>query len=566
MRKYFAIFLSVCVLVSLVALTGCSLWGYDDDDDVVAPTGVPFNFKGNLGGVDPSVRAAITISGANLKAFVYGVTNGAEAQVAGPFDIEPSDGSYTCAFNANPGYFLIVIKSEDADKANFRMERTLGNCTAEKNTLDSLVVDKTTTAVALFIKERGYEDDPQAEAYDQTVIEALPGFAATVTAIENAVASEDGAINIAATGVEVSSTTATINIGKSQTFTAEVVPVTATEKPAIVWSITKGANLITLNTSTGVVTGVAEGDAEITATAGAFSKTIAITVKRVAATAITITGGTTKTIANGSSVTLAATLTPADSTDTIAWSVKSGAEFVDVDPKTGKVTAKAIGNAVVTATAGTVTVDVAVTVEAVIVPVSTVTIGGKVASINVGQTANLTVAVAPEDASNKAVTWTLSSGGDTKIELTKTGDFTATIKGLAVTTSAVTVTATADGKTDSFTVSVNAAEVAPISLSGSVTTGTTTGMQIKITGISAADETALEANTNIKVTLSAGGTPYDLTVDSTISPLVAGVVMKANTLNLATFDSFNSLLFNENLPAGYAISVTQGGVEVATNN
>jgi hypothetical protein len=81
-----------------------------------------------------------------------------------------------------------------------------------------------------------------------------------------------------------------------------------------------------------------------------------------------------------------------------------------------------------------------------------------------------------------------------------------------------------------------------------------------------AQETALESNTTLKVTLPAGGTNYDFTVDKTISELVPGVkvIMKVNTTNLATFDSFNSLTFSEVLPTGTAVSVTQGGTEVAT--
>ena len=69
------------------------------------------------------------------------------------------------------------------------------------------------------------------------------------------------------------------------------------------------------------------------------------------------------TLTAGDSDTLTATVTPADSTDTVVWS-SDKPEVATVDPATGKVTAVAPGEAIITATAGTKTATCTVKVEA----------------------------------------------------------------------------------------------------------------------------------------------------------------------------------------------------------
>ena len=89
--------------------------------------------------------------------------------------------------------------------------------------------------------------------------------------------------------------------------------------------------------------------------------TITITGASKPATGITL-NKTALTLTAGKSETLTATVTPADTTDTVSWSSNKGA-VATVD-STGKVTAKAPGTATITATAGTKTATCTVTVEA----------------------------------------------------------------------------------------------------------------------------------------------------------------------------------------------------------
>ena len=72
------------------------------------------------------------------------------------------------------------------------------------------------------------------------------------------------------------------------------------------------------------------------------------------ATGITLNKSELTRTAGNSDTSLTATVTPADSTDTVVWSTNKPA-VATVDPATGKVTAVAPGEAIITATAGTKT-------------------------------------------------------------------------------------------------------------------------------------------------------------------------------------------------------------------
>lgn len=90
------------------------------------------------------------------------------------------------------------------------------------------------------------------------------------------------------------------------------------------------------------------------------SATIRVTAAPVAATGISL-NKTATTIYTGSNETLIATVTPANSTDTVVWT-SSNPDVATVD-NTGKVTAVAEGSATITATAGTKSATCAVKVE-----------------------------------------------------------------------------------------------------------------------------------------------------------------------------------------------------------
>lgn len=83
------------------------------------------------------------------------------------------------------------------------------------------------------------------------------------------------AANVAATGVSVAPTTATVAVGATTTLAATKAPTNASG--TVVWS-SSDTSVATVDQS-GVVTGVADGTATITATLGSFTATSTVTVE-----------------------------------------------------------------------------------------------------------------------------------------------------------------------------------------------------------------------------------------------------------------------------------------------
>ena len=167
------------------------------------------------------------------------------------------------------------------------------------------------------------------------------------------------------TGVTVSPTTLTLEVGKTSTLTATVTPSNATDK-TVTWK-SSNTSVATVS-SAGVVTGVAAGTATITATTqdGGKTATCAVTVKAatIPVTGVTVSP-TTLTLEKGKTKTLTATVTPSNATNqTVTWS--SSNTSVATVSSAGVVTAKAVGNATITVTTqdGGKTATCAVTVTA----------------------------------------------------------------------------------------------------------------------------------------------------------------------------------------------------------
>ena len=170
-------------------------------------------------------------------------------------------------------------------------------------------------------------------------------------------------------------------------------------------------------------------------------------------TVVDVTGVTlsdsTATITAGQTKTLTATVAPDNATDkTVSWSSSDEAVATVED---GVVTAVAAGTATITVTTtdGGFTATCAVTVEAATVAVTGVTVSPKTDTIAVSDTITLTATVAPDNATNKAVTW--SSSDDAIATVTDAG----VVEGKSAGTATITVT-TADGNfTDTAAITVS---------------------------------------------------------------------------------------------------------------
>lgn len=169
-------------------------------------------------------------------------------------------------------------------------------------------------------------------------------------------------LNIVVTGISISATETTLEIGETATLVATVEPADATDA-TVTWSSSDEA--VATVSAEGVVTAVAEGTATITAACGDFKAECVVTVLAHAPiVAETVTLDKTELeLKAGESATLVATVLPEDAEDkTIVWS--SSDEAVAAVSAEGVVTAVAEGTATITAACGGVKAECVVTVTA----------------------------------------------------------------------------------------------------------------------------------------------------------------------------------------------------------
>ena len=134
--------------------------------------------------------------------------------------------------------------------------------------------------------------------------------------------------------------------GEQKSISAKVLPDNATNKELVYSSSDTG--VASVNSSTGMVSGVSKGIATITAkAANGISATYTVTVK-VPATNL-ILNKTELEMTKGKTEKLTATLSPTDSDDSVTWS-SSNNNIASVDSY-GNVTAKGVGKVTITAKA-----------------------------------------------------------------------------------------------------------------------------------------------------------------------------------------------------------------------
>jgi uncharacterized protein YjdB len=258
-------------------------------------------------------------------------------------------------------------------------------------------------------------------------------------------------------------TTITTNKGTLQLSTT-VLPSDATNK-AVTWSVANGTGQATISSS-GLVT--AQGNGTVTARATANDGSgvygtlvITITNQAVLVTSITVTGAggaTTITTDNGT-LQLSAAILPSNATNkTVAWSITSGSTLASINASTGLVTAIDNGTVTVRATAndgsgiyGTFTI----TISNQVVTVTGITVtgaGGATTITTDNGTLQLSAAILPSNATNKSVTWSITSGSSLASINASTGLVAAIDNG------AVTVRATANdgsGVYGTFTITIS---------------------------------------------------------------------------------------------------------------
>lgn len=157
------------------------------------------------------------------------------------------------------------------------------------------------------------------------------------------------AANKPVTGVKITATNLTVGVGKTITLTAAAEPADATNKN-VTWT-SKDTSIATINSTTGVVTGVKAGTATIVATTvdGGKTATCNVTVTgTVPVTGVSL-NYSTRTISVGETFRLTPTIAPSNATNKEVTWVSSAAAYATVD-SSGNVKGIKAGTAVITVT------------------------------------------------------------------------------------------------------------------------------------------------------------------------------------------------------------------------
>lgn len=156
--------------------------------------------------------------------------------------------------------------------------------------------------------------------------------------------SSDG--QVALTDISLNKSTTSLKVGEKETLKATITPSYATNAD-IIWSSTNSG---IASVTDGVVTGVSDGVATITASAGGKSASCEVTVRDGKAKTISVSPGT-KTVNLNKQVQFYATVGPEDTDDkTVTWS-STEPSVATIDSQTGLATSRKEGTTTIVATA-----------------------------------------------------------------------------------------------------------------------------------------------------------------------------------------------------------------------
>ncbi|QNO16540.1 Ig-like domain-containing protein [Alkalicella caledoniensis] len=250
---------------------------------------------------------------------------------------------------------------------------------------------------------------------------------------------------ITATGVTLSKSSLSLDVGQSERLTATVTPANATNKN-INWR-SSNTNVATVD-SNGNVKAVGPGSANISATTQSGNKVATASVNVTArVTGVSIQGNSTILINTSNNLT--ANITPSNANNKkVTWS-SSDTSVATVD-NNGRVTGVKAGEATITVITeeGNRTATMKVKVVTTL-PVEGISVANSEVSIVVGEVNKNTVEFKPDNASNKGLSFESS---DTSIVIV---DAEGNFRGLVPGEATITVTSADGGHKASFKVIVN---------------------------------------------------------------------------------------------------------------
>ncbi|MBQ0026342.1 MAG: Ig-like domain-containing protein [Lachnospiraceae bacterium] len=357
---------------------------------------------------------------------------------------------------------------------------------------------------------------------DNGTVRAISTGSATITARSNNGKTATCAVTVNAievTGVTVTPTSAAIKVGATTNLSATVAPSNATTK-TITWS-SDNVSVATVSSS-GVVTGVAAGTANITAKSNnGKTATCTVTVSNVDVTGVTVSP-TTASVNVGSTTTLRATVSPSNATNkNVTWT--SSDTSVATVNNSGVVTGVKAGTATITVTTtdGGKTATCAVTVSNV--AATSVSLNKTSTTLTEGATEKLTATVSPTNATNKSVTW--KSSNESVATVSTDGTITAKAAGTA------TITATtADGSNRTATCTVTVQRI--VAATGVTLNKTTTVIYAGSTEKLTATVTPSDASNKNVTWKSSNESVATVSSDGTVTAVAAGTA----TITVTTAD------------------------------
>ena len=369
---------------------------------------------------------------------------------------------------------------------------------------------------------------------------------------------------IPVTTVRLDKTSLSLKEGEEVQLAATIEPSNASDK-SVSWK-SSDANVATVS-STGLVKAVAEGNTTITVSSGnGKTATCQVAVEKKAPATVPVSSikldKTSLGLKEGEEAQLTATVEPDNASDkSVSW--KSSDTNVATVSSTGLVKAVAEGNTTITVSSGNgKTATCQVTVDRLVIPVSSVTLDQSSLVLEEGDDAQLVATVLPENATDKTIRWESSDGTVASV------DGTGKVKALHEGTSQII--AKAGDASAACTVTVNAKPVIPAFAAVDM------GLSVQWANMNLGAEDAAEAGhyfawgeTAPKTDYSwatyslSGGTPESITrygdFDDTYTLVPtddAATIEKGNGWRLPTKHEFQELIDNCDLtwsdsPEGY---------------
>lgn len=237
---------------------------------------------------------------------------------------------------------------------------------------------------------------------------------------------------VKAAGVTFAQETVTLLVGEEKPLVAEVTPTDASDKCTYESSDDSIASV----DKDGVVIGNKKGSAVIKVTCNGFEAECEVTVEDIPVTAIRVIYPTLELNGIGTTDYVETLLTPADASEALEYTTQDTG-IIEVDKETGMVTAKAVGQAVVTVRA----VDSDVTAQCVVEvkkPLTGIRLSEGRTTIGVGKNAELSVLLEPADTTDSPVIdWTVYNPNILSLEPLGENSAKAVLKGLSAGTTLV---------------------------------------------------------------------------------------------------------------------------------